>query len=166
MERDLIAVNPDAAQWKVGKKIFMESDFEQTMRQMRLKKPSIKKNPTELTKSGILLRRLQVPWSVMSSEGLTMRQRDSRVCWGNFRCMDTKGLRLVVQICWLFFLKSLPEIVKNYILHHSSADMYESYRNSAMRWEEQQRPFNDFDTSGKKVHSLAHVVPLDSILCC
>ena len=42
-------------------------------------------------------------------------------------------------------------------LHHSSADTYKSYRNSAMRWEEQQRLFNDFDfdTSGKKVHSLS-----------
>ena len=53
-------------------------------------------------------------------------------------------------------LKSLPETVKNYILHHSSADNYEAYRNAAMWWEEQQRLFSDFETTGhsKKVNSL------------
>ena len=53
-------------------------------------------------------------------------------------------------------LKSLPETVKNYVLHHSSADTYESYRNAAMRWEEQHRLFSDFESTGtgKKVNSL------------
>jgi len=51
-------------------------------------------------------------------------------------------------------LRSLPEAVKNYILHHSSADTYESYRNAAMRREEQHRLFNDFEVSGKKVNAL------------
>ena len=52
-------------------------------------------------------------------------------------------------------LRSLPEAVKNYILHHSSADTYESsYRNAAMRWEEQHRLFNDFEVSGKKMNAL------------
>ena len=69
--------------------------------------------------------------------------------------VDTTGLRLADSDLLVVLLKSLPETVKNYILHHSSADTYESYRNSAMRWEEQQRLFNDFDTSGKKVHSLS-----------
>jgi uncharacterized FlgJ-related protein len=36
-------------------------------------------------------------------------------------------------------LRSLPEAVKNYILHHSSGDTYEAFRNAAMRWEEQHR---------------------------
>ena len=46
--------------------------------------------------------------------------------------------------------------MKNYVLHHSSADNYEAYRNAAMRWEEQQRLFSDFETTGhsKKVNSL------------
>ena len=52
-------------------------------------------------------------------------------------------------------LRSLPEAVKDYILHHSSADTYESSRSSAMRWEERHRLFNDFEVSGKKVNSLA-----------
>ena len=69
--------------------------------------------------------------------------------------VDMTGLRLADSDLLVVLLKSLPETVKNYTLHHSSADTYESYRNSAMRWEEQQRLFNDFDTSGKKVHSLA-----------
>ena len=54
----------------------------------------------------------------------------------------------------MVLLRSLPEAVKNYILHHSSADTYESYRNAAMRWEEQHRLFNDFEVSGKKVNAL------------
>ena len=65
--------------------------------------------------------------------------------------VDTRGLKLAD-----FLLKSLPETVKNYVLHHSSADNYEAYRNAAMRWEEQQRLFSDFETTGnsKKMNSL------------
>ena len=70
--------------------------------------------------------------------------------------VDTTGLKLADSDMLVVLLKSLPEAVKNYVLHHSSADTYESYRNAAMRWEEQHRLFNDFEStgSGKKLNSL------------
>ena len=70
--------------------------------------------------------------------------------------VDTTGLKLADSDMLVVLLKSLPEVVKNYVLDHSSADNYESYRNAAMRWEEQQRLFSDFETTGnsKKVNSL------------
>ena len=68
--------------------------------------------------------------------------------------VDTTGLKLADSDMLVVLLRSLPEAVKNYILHHSSADTYESYRNAAMRWEEQHRLFNDFEVSGKKVNAL------------
>ena len=58
--------------------------------------------------------------------------------------VDTTGLKLADSDMLVVLLRSLPEAVKNYVLHHSSADTYESYRNAAMRWEEQHRLFNDF----------------------
>lgn len=57
--------------------------------------------------------------------------------------VDTTGLKLADSDMLVVLLKSLPETVKNYVLHHSGADNYESYRNAAMRWEEQQRLFSD-----------------------
>ena len=70
--------------------------------------------------------------------------------------VDTTGLKLADSDMLVVLLKSLPEIVKNYVLHHSGADNYESYRNAAMRWEEQQRLFSDFETTGhsKRLSSL------------
>ena len=70
--------------------------------------------------------------------------------------VDTTGLKLADSDMLVVLLKSLPEAVKNYVLHHSSADTYESYRNAAMRWEEQQRLSSDFEStgSGKKLNSL------------
>ena len=68
--------------------------------------------------------------------------------------VDTTGLKLADSDMLVVLLRSLPEAVKNYVLHHSSADTYESYRNADMRWEEQHRLFNDFEVSGKKVNSL------------
>ena len=47
--------------------------------------------------------------------------------------VDTTGLKLADLDMLVVLLKSLPEAVKNYVLHHSSADTYESYRNAAMR---------------------------------
>ena len=70
--------------------------------------------------------------------------------------VDTTELKLADSDMLVVLLKSLPETVKNYVLHHSGADNYESYRNAAMRWEEQQRLFSDFGTVGpsKRLSSL------------
>ena len=72
--------------------------------------------------------------------------------------VDTTGLKLADSDMLVVLLKSLPEAVKNYVLHHSSADTYESYRNAAMRWEEQHRLFNDFESTGSAQN---HAVPRD-----
>jgi len=70
--------------------------------------------------------------------------------------VDTTGPKLADSDMLVVLLKSLPEAVNNYVLHHSSADTYESYRNAAMRWEEQHRLFSDFESTGtgKKLNSL------------
>ena len=70
--------------------------------------------------------------------------------------VDTTGLKLADSDMLVVLLKSLPEAVKNYVLHHSTADTYESYRNAAMRCEEQHRLFSDFESTGtgKKLNSL------------
>ena len=79
--------------------------------------------------------------------------------------VDTTGLKLADSDMLVVLLKSLPETVKNYVLHHSSADNYEAYRNAAMRWEEQQRLFSDFETTGhsKRVSSLEGSVERHSL---
>ena len=79
--------------------------------------------------------------------------------------VDTTGLKLADSDMLVVLLKSLPETVKNYVLHHSGADNYESYRNAAMRWEEQQRLFSDFETTGnsKRVNSLEGNVEYHSL---
>ena len=57
--------------------------------------------------------------------------------------VDTTGLRITEPDLLLILLRSLPEPVKSFCLHHSTGDTYEAYRNSARRWEEQQRMFGE-----------------------
>ena len=47
-------------------------------------------------------------------------------------------------------LRSLPDSVKGFVVHHSDGESYTSYRNAAQRWERQQRMFSDLGVSGKK----------------
>ena len=47
--------------------------------------------------------------------------------------VDTTGLKLADSDMLVVLFKSLPETVKSFVLHHSSADNYESYWNAAMR---------------------------------
>ena len=70
--------------------------------------------------------------------------------------VDTTGLKLADSDMLVVLLKSLPEAVKNYILYHSSADTYESYRKAAVRWKEQHGLFSDFKSTGtgKKLNSV------------
>ena len=42
--------------------------------------------------------------------------------------VDTTGLKRADSDMLVVLLKSLPETVKNYVLYHSGADNYESYR--------------------------------------
>ena len=59
--------------------------------------------------------------------------------------MDMTGLRISESDLLLILLRSLPETVKNFCLHHSAGDSYEAYRVAAKRWEDQQRLFGDLD---------------------
>ena len=47
-------------------------------------------------------------------------------------------------------LRSLPDSVKGFVVHHSDGESYTSYRNAAQRWERQQRMFSDLGVSGKR----------------
>jgi len=69
--------------------------------------------------------------------------------------VDTTGLKQADSDMPVVLLKSLPEAVKNYVLHHSSGHPRTMYRN-AVRCEEQHRLFDDFEStgSGKKLNSL------------
>ena len=58
--------------------------------------------------------------------------------------VDTTGLRITEPDMLLILLRSLPETVRSYCMHHSVGDTYEAYRSTARRWEEQQRMFGDF----------------------
>ena len=76
--------------------------------------------------------------------------------------MDMGGLRIGESDLVLILLRSLPETVKNFCLHHSQGDSYEAYRVAARRWEDQQRLFGDFGQSmagGKKVNELEGSAP-------
>ena len=72
--------------------------------------------------------------------------------------IDTNGLRIGEADLLLILLKSLPESVKQYCLHHSGGESYDSYRHAARRWEEQQRLFGEFGpmngNGNKKVSSV------------
>ena len=71
--------------------------------------------------------------------------------------VDVVGLKLLESDLLLVLLRSLPEVVWNYCLRHSSGDTYESYRSAAKRWEEPQRLFGDFGSllSTKRVSQVA-----------
>ena len=76
--------------------------------------------------------------------------------------MDMGGLRIDESDLVLILLRSLPETVKNFCLHHSQGDSYEAYRVAARRWEDQQRLFGDFGQAmngGKKVSELEGGAP-------
>ena len=74
--------------------------------------------------------------------------------------MDMTGLRISESDLLLILLRSLPETVKNFCLHHSAGDSYEAYRVATKRWEDQQRLFGDFGQS----LSSKRVGPIDAKL--
>ena len=75
--------------------------------------------------------------------------------------MDMTGLRISESDLLLILLRSLPEAVKNFCLHHSAGDSYEAYRVAAKRWEDQQRLFGDFgqSLSSKRVNEVEGTYP-------
>ena len=44
-------------------------------------------------------------------------------------------------------LRSLPQQVRDFCLHHATGDTFQSYRQAAKRWEQQQRIFQEMSQS-------------------
>ena len=62
--------------------------------------------------------------------------------------IDVTGLSLAEPDLVAILLRSLPENVRTFLLHHAGGDDYVSYRTAAQRFEHQQRMFSEFQTSG------------------
>ena len=55
--------------------------------------------------------------------------------------VDVVGLQLSDADLLMILMRSLPDAVKSYTIHHSLGESYQSYRTAARRWEMQQRLF-------------------------
>ena len=72
--------------------------------------------------------------------------------------VDSTGLALPEADMLLMLLRSLPQQVRDFCLHHASGETFMSYRQAARRWEQQQRIFQEMtQTQGgrKPVSQLA-----------
>lgn len=65
--------------------------------------------------------------------------------------VDVVGLQLAEPDLVSILLRSLPENVKGYVIHHSEGDSYQAYRVAAQRWERQQRMYADMSVDKKHV---------------
>ena len=64
--------------------------------------------------------------------------------------VNTVGLQMAEPDLVSILLRSLPDSVKSFVVHHSDGESYTSYRNAAHKWERQQRMFSELGTSNKK----------------
>ena len=69
--------------------------------------------------------------------------------------IDSTGLAIPEADLFLILLRSLPESVRNYCLHHSVGDSYMAFRETARKWETQQRLFHE--TYGSNAHGRKQV---------
>ena len=72
--------------------------------------------------------------------------------------VDSTGLALPEADMLLMLLRSLPQQVRDFCLHHASGETFMSYRQAARRWGQQQRIFQEMtQTQGgrKAVSQLA-----------
>ena len=58
--------------------------------------------------------------------------------------IDVTGLHLAEPHLLAILLRSLPEAVRNFVLHYAGGDSYQSFRVAAQRWEQQRRMFQEF----------------------
>ena len=72
--------------------------------------------------------------------------------------VDTIGIQLTDSDLLLVLMRSLPEAVKTFAVHHSRGDSYQAYRESARRWEQKQRLFVEHMTSQNSSHSKNKIV--------
>ena len=72
--------------------------------------------------------------------------------------VDTTGLSILEADLVVLLLRSLPGEVKTYCLHHTPCETYSDYKETARRWEHQQRLFLELPGMGqnKKVYELQH----------
>ena len=64
--------------------------------------------------------------------------------------VDPTGLNLPEADVLIILLKSLPAVVRDFCLHHSTGESLQAYRRAAMRWEEQQRVFQEVGQGQQK----------------
>ena len=68
---------------------------------------------------------------------------------------DKTGLDLQQVDLTLMLLRSLPSDVKNYVVLHASGEGYTDYRSAALKFEQQQRLFQELGGgSGRNMHAL------------
>ena len=68
---------------------------------------------------------------------------------------DKTGLDLEQVDLTLMLLRSLPSDVKNYVVLHASGEGYTDYRSAALKFEQQQRLFQELGGgSGRNMHAL------------
>ena len=64
--------------------------------------------------------------------------------------VDVTGLSLPDADLLVVLLKSLPQEVRSFCLHHASGESYAAYREAARRWEQQQRLFVELPIGGSQ----------------
>ena len=71
--------------------------------------------------------------------------------------VEQVGLRLSDADMLIILMRSLPESVKAYTIHHSVGDTYQNYRDAVRRWERQQRLFvEQLAGNDRKIHEVSN----------
>ena len=58
--------------------------------------------------------------------------------------IDAAGLHVAEADLVAVLLRSLPDAVRTFCLHHTGGELYHAFRATALRWEQQQRAFAEF----------------------
>ena len=69
--------------------------------------------------------------------------------------IDATGLQAAEALLVAVLLRSLPESVRTFCLHHTSGETYQSFRAATLRWEQQQRAFAEFQPK-KQLYQLGN----------
>ena len=65
--------------------------------------------------------------------------------------IDATGLHVAEADLVAVLLRSLPEAVRTFCLHHTGGESYQAFRATALRWEQQQRAFAEFHPKKKSI---------------
>ena len=69
--------------------------------------------------------------------------------------IDATGLQIAEADLVTVLLRSLPESERTFCLYHTSGEMYQNFRAAALRWEQQQRAFTEFQPK-KQLYQLGN----------